>query len=81
MPRMQVHLPADLYAEVKQRGLHASALLQEAVRAEVRRQKLIGEAERYLADLIEEVGEPSPEAIACSEAFADRVERHLRRAE
>lgn len=35
MPRMQVYLPGDLYAEVKQRGISRSELLQQAVRAEL----------------------------------------------
>jgi post-segregation antitoxin (ccd killing protein) len=37
MARIQVYLPDDLYKLVKARGLLASALLQKAVRAEVRR--------------------------------------------
>jgi post-segregation antitoxin (ccd killing protein) len=34
---MQVHLPDDLYEQVKTRHMPASELLQEAVRAEVPR--------------------------------------------
>jgi hypothetical protein len=51
MPWMQVYLPDDLYAEVKARGLPASELLQEAVRAAVHREDLLAETETYLADL------------------------------
>lgn len=34
-------------------------------------------ADRYLAELIEEVGEPSPEEVAEAEAWAARIERAL----
>ena len=37
-------------------------------------------ADRYLAELIEEVGEPSPEEAAEAEAWAARIERALEEA-
>lgn len=70
---MQVYLPDDLYAAVKERGLPASELLQEAVEAELRRQQLNEEAERYLAELVAEVGEPSPRERARAAAIARRI--------
>lgn len=73
MPRMQVYLPDDLYAAVKERGLPASELLQEAVEAELRRQQLNEEADRYLADLVAEVGEPSAKDRARATAIARRI--------
>jgi len=73
---MQVYLPDDLYDAVKARGLPASELLQEAVRAELRRQELLDETDAYLAELIAEVGEPSPAEIARAEAIARRLEAH-----
>jgi post-segregation antitoxin (ccd killing protein) len=73
MPRMQVYLPDDLYAAVKQRQLPASELLQEAVEAELRRQRLNEEADRYVAELIAEVGEPSPRERARAVAIARRI--------
>ena len=73
MPRMQVYLPDDLYEQVKTRHLPASELLQEAVRAEVRRQDLLGETDAYLAGLLDEVGEPSPQDRARAEAIARRI--------
>lgn len=73
MPRMQVYLPDDLYEQVKTRHLPASELLQQAVRAEVRRQDLLGETDAYLADLLTEVGEPSPQERARAEAIARRI--------
>lgn len=45
-----------------------------------RRRELLRETDRYLAELIEEVGEPSPEVVAEAEAWADRIERHLNKA-
>jgi post-segregation antitoxin (ccd killing protein) len=59
MPRMQIYLPDDLYNQVKARRLHASELLQNAIRAELRRQDLMAAADDYLAELVAEVGEPS----------------------
>lgn len=59
MPRMQVYLPDDLYDQVKARSLPASELLQRAVRAEVRRLDLLAETDRYLAELVAEVGPPT----------------------
>ncbi len=56
---MQVYLPDDLYQEVKARGLPASELLQKAVRAELRRLELLSETDRYVADLVTEVGPPT----------------------
>jgi post-segregation antitoxin (ccd killing protein) len=70
---MQVYLPDDLYAAVKARRLPASELLQEAVRAELRRQVLLGETDAYLSDLIAEVGEPSARERSRAEAIARRV--------
>jgi post-segregation antitoxin (ccd killing protein) len=70
---MQVYLPDDLYEQVKTRNLPASELLQEAVRAEVRRQDLLAETDTYLAELIAEVGEPSAQERARAEAIARRI--------
>lgn len=72
---MQVYLPDDLHRAVKERGLPASELLQEAVRAELRRQDLLAETDRYVGELRAEVGEPSPEAVARAEALVGRIER------
>ena len=69
MPRMQVYLPEPLYRAVKERALPASELLQEAVRRELRRQQLMEAIDQYLADLVEEVGEPTAEELAQSEAI------------
>jgi post-segregation antitoxin (ccd killing protein) len=73
---MQVYLPDDLYAQCKARGLPASELLQQAVRAELRRQALIDETDAYLDELIDEVGEPTANEIARAEAIARRLRHH-----
>jgi hypothetical protein len=73
MPRMQVYLPDDLYKLVKKSRLPASELLQDAVRAEVRRRELLREADRYVADLTAEVGSPSTRQRARAEAIVQRI--------
>ncbi|MGN6782053.1 MAG: hypothetical protein ACTHJH_11165 [Marmoricola sp.] len=72
MPRMQVYLPDELYREVKERGLPASELLQEAVAAEVRRRELRARADEYIEELVAEVGEPSEAELARADAIARR---------
>ena len=62
-----------LYAAVKERELSPSELLQDAVRAELRRHALLEETNRYLAELVEEVGQPSDEAISKAEALSRRI--------
>ena len=75
MPRIQLYLPDDLYLEVKRKKLKASELLQEAVRAEVRRQDLLSNTDQYLKELIAEVGEPSLEDIAAARALSGAIKR------
>lgn len=73
MPRLQVDLPDDLYQAVKELGLPASELLQEALRGEMRRRRLLDATDEYLAELIAEVGEPSAEDKAWAKALVDRI--------
>ena len=75
MARMQVYLPDDLYKLVKARGLPASELLQKAVRAELRRLELLAETDRYVADLVAEVGPPAPAQRTRAAAVARRIAR------
>ena len=75
MPRMQVYLPDDLYRAIKDRELPASELLQAAVRAELRHQEILEQTDRYIAELIAEVGEPTAEAVARAEALSSRIRR------
>lgn len=72
---MQVYLPDDLYKLVKARGLPASELLQKAVRVELRRLELLAETERYVADLVEEVGPPTADQRTRAAAVARRLAR------
>jgi len=72
---MQVYLPDELYDLVKARGLPASELLQKAVRAELRRLDLLGETDRYLADLEAEVGPPTRADLARADAVVRRITR------
>jgi post-segregation antitoxin (ccd killing protein) len=73
MPRLQVYLPDELYRVVKERSLPASQLLQGAVRSELRRLEILEETERYLSELVDEVGEPSAASVARAERLARRV--------
>ena len=73
---MQVYLPDDLYQEVKARRLPASELLQNAVRAELRRRRLEEETERYLAELVAEVGAPASEELTEAKELVERVAGH-----
>ena len=73
MPRMQVYLPTDLYEMVKDRGLPASELLQEAVRSEVRRLELQSASRRYTAELAAQVGQPAPRERVRAAAVAQRI--------
>ena len=77
---MQVYLPDDLYRAVKERGLGASELLQEAIRIELRRRDLLESTDAYLSDLIEDVGQPTPEETARARAIARRLARRADRA-
>jgi post-segregation antitoxin (ccd killing protein) len=75
MPRMQVYLPDDLYEQVKARSLPASELLQKAVRAELARQEILSATDRYVEDLVAEVGPPTAEQRASAAAVARRIAR------
>ena len=72
---MQVYLPDRLYEQVKARGLPASELLQKAVLAELRRQDLLAETDRYVAELVAEVGPPTEGERARAAAVVGRLAR------
>lgn len=73
MPRLQVYLPDDLYDELKRQDLPASELLQEAVRAELERRAALEATDDYLAELRDEVGEPTPRQLSRADAIVRRV--------
>jgi hypothetical protein len=79
MPRMQVYLPDELYRLVKKRRLPASELLQNAVRAEVRRLDLLSETDRFTSSLLAEVGEPGQGHRARAKALAQRIAKRATR--
>jgi hypothetical protein len=72
---MQVYLPDALHAAVKEHGLRASELLQEAVRVELRRRELLHETEAYLTVLFAEVGEPDSATAERARTIARRLSR------
>jgi post-segregation antitoxin (ccd killing protein) len=72
---MQVYLPTELYELVKTHGLPASELLQKAVRTELRRMELLAETDRYLADLVAEVGPPTAAQRTRAATLAQRLAR------
>jgi hypothetical protein len=76
---MQVYLPETMYEQVKSRGLPVSELLQRAVAAEVRRQDLLAETDRYVKDLVAEVGEPTSAQKSRAGSIARRVARRITR--
>jgi len=76
---MQVYLPDELYREVKERDLPASELLQEAIKAELRRQRLLEATDEYLAELVEDVGEPTADELARAENIARQLRKRAER--
>jgi post-segregation antitoxin (ccd killing protein) len=70
---MQVYLPDDLYEMVKEGNLPASELLQQAVRAEVRRRALLAASDKYTAELRDQVGAPTASQRARAADVARRV--------
>jgi post-segregation antitoxin (ccd killing protein) len=59
MPRLQVYLSDEQHRQLKELGLSPSELLQRAVHDEARRRELEAATDDYLAELVDEVGEPS----------------------
>ena len=76
---MQVYLPDELYELLKARQLPASELLQKAVRAELRRLDLLAETDRYVADLVSQVGQPGKVERARAGALVARITKRSRR--
>lgn len=76
---MQVYLPEDLHAELKAEGLPASELLQQAVRVELKRRRLVREGEKYLDELLAEVGTPDAAETAWAQDLARRLARRAER--
>ena len=64
------HASRDEWADYVPDGIHIS---------ETRRRELREEHERYLAELIKEVGEPTAEEMARAEAWWRPIEEHLKK--
>ncbi len=80
MPRLQVYLPDELHRQLKEHGLAPSELLQRAVREELHRRELEAATDAYLAELIEEVGEPSAADVEYARRFVHDLTPDGRRA-
>lgn len=78
MPRVQVYLPDDLHRALKERGLPASELLQAAVRAELARRDALAALDEHIAELIDDVGEPTAEDVARAAALVERIQDQAR---
>ena len=76
MPRMTVYLPAELHTQVKAAQLPVSEILQEALRRELSRRQKVQAMDEYLAELTEEVGEPTTEDIAEAERIMAEIRGH-----
>ena len=74
-----MYLPEDLHVELKAEGLPASELLQEAVRVELKRRRLVREGEEYLDELLAEVGTPDAAETAWAQDLARRLARRADR--
>lgn len=73
MSRVQVYLPDELHQQVKEHGLSPSELLQRAVREELRRRELETATDAYLAELIEEVGQPSVADVEYAQRLVEQL--------
>ena len=49
--------------------------MQKAIEAELHRQAVLEETDRYLSDLVDRVGEPSAAARAKADALSRRIQR------
>jgi post-segregation antitoxin (ccd killing protein) len=76
---MQVYLSDELYKMVKMHHLRASELLQDAVRAELRRQRLLAETDRYVDDLVAQVGKPTARQRARAKSIVQQIGARKRR--
>jgi post-segregation antitoxin (ccd killing protein) len=73
MPKMQVYLPDELHAAVKANRLGASKLLQDAVRAELRRRTLVEEGRKYVDEIDKRRGTPSRRERAAAGQWVENL--------
>ena len=67
---MQVYLPDQLYEDVKLSGLPVSEILQAALRRRLYLEEKQNQIDEYLAELADDVGEPSAEERLAAERWA-----------
>lgn len=73
MARINISVPDDLATEAKAAGINISEVTRRALAHELRRQALDEEWDDYIAEVEAEFGPGTPEEIARSEAWAERV--------
>ncbi len=73
MPKVQVYLPKDFHAAVKELDLPASRLLQDAVRTEVERRALVADAWAYVEEVESTHGAPCDAEITEAREWASRI--------
>jgi hypothetical protein len=64
---------------VKKRQLPASEPLQKAVRAELRRLDLLAESDKYIAELMSQVGRPNATERSRAGTIAGRIAKRATR--
>jgi post-segregation antitoxin (ccd killing protein) len=80
MARIQVYVPDEMHRRIKDAGISPSELLQRAVEDELRRRDLLVEVDKYIAELVDEVGEPSAAEREYARRFVDEMLRGRDRA-
>ncbi|MDE0268584.1 MAG: hypothetical protein OXI96_06065 [Acidimicrobiaceae bacterium] len=73
MGRIEIELPDELHNALKELDISTSELLTDAARAEIRRRALLDETDRYLEEITQKVGDPTPEGLARAQALALRI--------
>ncbi|MGH3728869.1 MAG: hypothetical protein ACRDTU_08965 [Micromonosporaceae bacterium] len=73
MPRVNVYLPDDLYAVVKEQNLPVSELLQDAISLKLAHDERLAALNDLIRRDAEEFGEPTPEEMAEAEESARRI--------
>ncbi len=77
MPDVTVSLPTDVYDLVTAQRIDLSSLVVRVVREELQRSAALDETERYMAELRDEVGEPTLEDDAWAEAIVTGIRDHM----
>jgi post-segregation antitoxin (ccd killing protein) len=73
MPRVNITMPDDLYAQARRAGLNVSQLAQRAVADELNRLAKVAELDAYLAELEQQLGPTSEAERAEAKAWADKA--------